>query len=145
MAKVSEIMSPHPQVIGPEDTLQRAARMMQELDVGALPVCNGKEVLGMLTDRDIAIRGVAKGLSPDAEVRAVMSDEIRYCFEDDEADDVLANMGEIQVRRLPVMNHDKRLVGVVSISDLAGNGEEMQAGEALCEIARPSRLHSQMA
>jgi CBS domain-containing protein len=132
-------------LIDPDDTLRDAAVAMAEIDAGFLPVRENDRLVGIITDRDIAIRGVAKGLSPDAEVRAVMSDEIRYCFEDDEADDVLANMGEIQVRRLPVMNHDKRLVGVVSISDLAGNGEEMQAGEALCEIARPSRLHSQMA
>jgi CBS domain-containing protein len=142
---VNECMTRDVRLIDPDDTLRDAAVAMAEIDAGFLPVRENDRLVGIITDRDIAIRGVAKGLSPDAEVRAVMSDEIRYCFEDDEADDVLANMGEIQVRRLPVMNHDKRLVGVVSISDLAGNGEEMQAGEALCEIARPSRLHSQMA
>ena len=142
---VNECMTRDVRLIDPDDTLRDAAVAMAEIDAGFLPVRENDRLVGIITDRDIAIRGVAKGLSPDAEVRAVMSDEIRYCFEDDEADDVLANMGEIQVRRLPVMNHDKRLLGVVSISDLAGNGEEMQAGEALCEIARPSRLHSQMA
>ena len=142
---VNECMTRDVRLVDPDDTLRNAAVAMAEIDAGFLPVRENDRLVGIITDRDIAIRGVAKGLSPDAEVRAVMSDEIRYCFEDDDADDVLANMGEIQVRRLPVMNHDKRLVGVVSISDLAGNGEEMQAGEALCEIARPSKLHSQMA
>jgi len=142
---VNECMTRDVRLVDPDDTLRDAAVAMAEIDAGFLPVRQNDRLVGIITDRDIAIRGVAKGLSPDAEVRAVMSDEIRYCFEDDDADDVLANMGEIQVRRLPVMNHDKRLVGVVSISDLAGNGEEMQAGEALCEIARPSKLHSQMA
>jgi len=142
---VNECMTRDVRLVDPDDTLRDAAVAMAEIDAGFLPVRENDRLVGIITDRDIAIRGVAKGLSPDAEVRAVMSDEIRYCFEDDDADDVLANMGEIQVRRLPVMNHDKRLVGVVSISDLAGNGEEMQAGEALCEIARPSKLHSQMA
>ena len=142
---VNECMTRDVRLVDPDDTLRNAAVAMAEIDAGFLPVRQNDRLVGIITDRDIAIRGVAKGLSPDAEVRAVMSDEIRYCFEDDDADDVLANMGEIQVRRLPVMNHDKRLVGVVSISDLAGNGEEMQAGEALCEIARPSKLHSQMA
>ena len=142
---VNECMTRDVRLVDPDDTLRDAAVAMAEIDAGFLPVRENDRLVGIITDRDIAIRGVAKGLSPDAEVRAVMSDEIRYCFEDDDADDVLANMGEIQVRRLPVMDHDKRLVGVVSISDLAGNGEEMQAGEALCEIARPSKLHSQMA
>jgi len=118
---------------------------MAEIDAGFLPVRENDRLVGIVTDRDIAIRGVAKGLPPDAEVRQVMSDEIRYCFEDDDAEDVLANMGEIQVRRLPVLNRDKRLVGIVSITDLAGNGDAAQAGEALSEIARPSALHSQVA
>ena len=90
MSKVSEIMSPNPQVIGPEDTLQRAARMMQELDVGALPVCNGKQVLGMVTDRDIAIRGVAAGLKPDtACVSDIMTRDIKCASEAQDSDEVM--------------------------------------------------------
>ena len=90
----------------------------------------------------MAIRGVAEGCGPSAKVGDVMSREVKYCFDDADADDVLENMAEIQVRRMPVVNHDKRLVGIVSISDLAKE-ESREAGQALGEIARPSGLHSQ--
>lgn len=143
--RVNECMSRDVRIVDPDDTLRQAANTMAEIDAGFLPVRENDRLVGIVTDRDIAIRGVAKGLPPDAEVREVMSDEIRYCFEDDDAEDVLANMGEIQVRRLPVLDRDKRLVGIVSITDLAGNGDAAQAGEALSEIARPSALHSQVA
>ena len=100
MVKVSEIMSPNPQVVGPEDTLQRAARMMQELDVGALPVCNGKQVLGMLTDRDIAIRGVAAGLKPDtACVSDIMTRDVKCVSDTQDSDEVMRMMGDSQIRR----------------------------------------------
>ena len=100
-------------------------------------------MIGIVTDRDIAIRGVAAGKAPEASVRDVMSDEVLYCFADQDASDVLENMGDVQVRRLPVVDDDKRLVGVVSISDLAVNGDRAEAGKALEDIVRPSSLHSQ--
>ena len=143
--QVNQCMTRDVRIVDPDDTLRQAAATMAEIDAGFLPVREHDRLVGVVTDRDIAIRGVAKGLRPDAEVRQVMSDEVRYCYEDEDAEDVLSNMAEIQVRRLPVMNRDKRLVGVISITDLAGNGEATRAGEALCEIARPSALHSQMA
>jgi CBS domain-containing protein len=102
-------------------------------------------MVGMITDRDIAVRGVAEGKGPDARIREVMSGEVKYCFEDEEVDDVLRNMGEIQVRRLPVVNRDKRLVGIVSLGDLAANGEAKQAGKALDGISQPGGEHSQTA
>jgi CBS domain-containing protein len=115
---------------------------MAESDVGILPVGDADRLVGMITDRDIAVRGIAGGKGPDAKVRDVMTTEVLYCFEDDEIEDVLQNMGEIQVRRLPVVSADKRLVGIVSLSDLADTSET-QAGEALCLIARQGGLHTQ--
>ena len=120
MPTVSEIMSTDVQVIEPEETIQRAAQIMQDLDVGALPVCNGKQLLGMVTDRDITIRGVAAGLAPDhACVSDVMTRDAQWCTEDQDTEEVMRMMGEAQVRRMPVINVDKELVGIVSLGDLA--------------------------
>jgi CBS-domain-containing membrane protein len=116
---------------------------MADIDAGFLPVADNDRLIGTVTDRDIAIRGVAAGRSPDTNVREVMSEDIKYCYDDDDSDHVLDNMGDIQVRRLPVVNRDKKLVGIVSLTDLAGNGDRKQAGEALGDIARPSAQHSQ--
>jgi CBS domain-containing protein len=140
--KVKELMTRDVRVISPDDTIERAAQLMGQIDAGVLPVGDNDRLVGMITDRDIAIRGVAEGCSPDAKVRDIMSQEVCYCFDDADADDVLENMAEIQVRRMPVINHDKRLVGIVSITDIAKE-EEREAGEALRDITRPSALHSQ--
>lgn len=142
--KVSECMTREVRVADPGETLQDAARTMADIDAGILPVGENDKLVGVITDRDIAIRAVGTGRAPDAKIRDVMSEEVKYCYADEEVDDVLDNMSEQQIRRLPVVNRDKRLVGIVSISDLAANGEIMRAGEALSEIARPSSLHSQM-
>ena len=140
--KIKDCMTRRVHTVGPDATIADAARMMAENDVGALPVASPDRLLGMITDRDIAVRAVAAELGPDTRVRAVMSDEVLYCFENEEVEDVLANMGDIQVRRLPVVDQDKRLVGIVSLSDLADD-EEQAAGEALCLIAREGGQHSQ--
>lgn len=141
--KVSECMTRDVRLAEPDETVQHAAQIMADIDAGILPVRENDRLVGILTDRDIALRVVGRGKEPDTRVRDVMSPEVKYCFDDDDADDVLDNMGDIQVRRLPVLDHDKRLVGIVSISDLAARGETREAGEALCEIARASALHSQ--
>ena len=140
--QVSQCMTRDVRVISPEDTIERAAQLMAQIDAGVLPVSSGDRLVGMITDRDIAIRGVAEGCGPSAKVRDVMSQEVKYCFDDEDTGDVLENMAEIQVRRLPVIDHDKRLVGIVSIGDLAKDREH-ETGEALRDIARPSGLHSQ--
>jgi len=140
--QVKEVMTREVCVISPDDTIERAAQLMGQIDAGILPVRENDRLVGMITDRDIAVRGVAEGCGPDAKVRDVMSQEVKYCFDDADADDVLENMAEIQVRRMPVVNHDKRLVGIVSITDIAKE-EEKEAGEALRDITRPSALHSQ--
>jgi CBS domain-containing protein len=141
--RVSECMSTDVRIASPDETLRQAAQAMADLDAGVLPVGDNDRLVGMITDRDIAVRGVADGKGPDAKVREVMSAEVRYCFDDEDADDVLKNMGDIQVRRLPVLNRDKRLVGIISLGDLASTGEPRASGDALSEISRPGGEHSQ--
>ena len=141
--RVSECMSTDVRIASPDETLRQAAQAMADLDAGVLPVGDNDRLVGMITDRDIAVRGVADGKGPDAKVREVMSAEVRYCFDDEDADDVLKNMGDIQVRRLPVLNRDNRLVGIISLGDLATTGEPRASGDALSEISRPGGEHSQ--
>jgi CBS domain-containing protein len=141
--RVSEAMTREVYVADPEETIQQAAMGMAGIDVGALPVRENDRLVGMITDRDIAIRGVAEGKGPSAKVRDVMTTDIKYCFEDEDVEHVARNMGDIQVRRLPVVNREKRLVGILSLGDVAltdGNG---RAGEALRLISRPGGEHTQ--
>jgi CBS domain-containing protein len=141
--KISECMTQDVRLVSPDDTIERAAQMMGSADTGVLPVSDGDRLVGMITDRDIAIRGVAEGCGPSARVGDIMSREVKYCFDDAETDEVLVNMAEIQVRRLPVVDHDKRLVGIISLSDAASGGDRPKAGDALHEIAKPGGPHSQ--
>jgi len=141
--KIRDVMTRTAQLTSPDDTLRHAAQMMKECDCGVLPVADGDRLVGMITDRDIAVRGIADGKGPDAKVRDVMTDEVMYCFDDDGIQQVCQNMAEIQVRRLPVVSRDKRLVGIVSLSDLAK--KEANAAKALRGIARPSEQHNQAA
>jgi CBS domain-containing protein len=141
--RIGECMSRDVRIASPDETLRQAAQAMADLDAGALPVGDNDRLVGMITDRDIAVRGVADGKGPDAKVRDVMSAEVRYCYEDEDADDVLKNMGDIQVRRLPVLDRNKRLVGIISLGDLATSAEARASGDALGEISRPGGEHSQ--
>lgn len=141
--RVSDCMTRDVRMANPNETLRDAARLMAELDAGVLPVSDGDRLVGMITDRDICVRAVAQGKAPDTKVSEIMSREVRYCFEDEESDAVLRNMGDIQVRRLPVLNRDKRLIGIVSLADLASVGQTARAGEALGGIVRPGGEHSQ--
>ena len=141
--KVSEAMTRHVRVANPEDTLQQAAWLMASLDAGVLPVCENERLVGMVTDRDIAVRGVAHGMGPDAKVREVMTPDVKYCFEDQDVVETTRNMGDIQVRRLPVVNRDKRLVGILSLGDIAVCSSYEDIGEALSEISRPGGSHTQ--
>lgn len=143
--KVGDCMTKDVKVANPEHSIREIAVMMGRLDAGAMPVGDNDRLVGMITDRDIAIRGVASGKGPDAKVREVMSSDVKYCFEDDDVEDVLENMGDLQVRRLPVVDRNKRLVGIVSLGDLARNGEMAEAGEALSGISKPGGDHSQTA
>ena len=120
MSNVSDIMSTDVQVVEPQDSLRHAAELMQELDVGALPVCDGERLLGMLTDRDITVRGVAQGLDPDATaVSDIMTGEVQFATADQDTAEVMRVMGDKQIRRMPVVDQDRRLIGIVSIADLA--------------------------
>lgn len=139
--QVSECMTRDVQVASPDDTIQNAAQIMDRIDAGVLPVGQDDRLVGMITDRDIAIRAVAKGRECDTPVREAMSSEVMYCYADDDAEEVLQNMGDQQLRRMPVVDRDKRLVGIVSIGDLAKE-DERDTGEALREIAQPGGLHA---
>ena len=143
--RVADCMSRDVRIANPDESLREVARAMAQIDSGVLPVGDGDRLVGMITDRDIAVRGVAEGKGPDARVREVMSAEVRYCFDDEDIGEVLRNMGEIQVRRLPVLNRDKRLVGMISIGDLAKADADARMGGALADIARPGGEHSQTA
>jgi CBS domain-containing protein len=143
--RVSECMTRDVRIADADETIRDAARMMGSLDAGVLPVRENDRLVGMITDRDIAIRAVAEGKGPEAKIRDVMSKEVKYCFEDEDVDHVLHNMGDLQVRRLPVLNRDKRLVGIISLGDLATNSEAAESGEALSSISRPGGEHSQTA
>jgi CBS domain-containing protein len=132
-------------VATPGQSIRDVAKIMAEIDAGSMPVGENDRLVGMITDRDIAIRAVAAGKGPDTPVREVMSQEVKYCFEDEELDHVAQNMGEIQVRRLPVVNRDKRLVGIVSIGDIAQTEDTESAGEAVVGVSQPGGQHSQSA
>jgi len=136
-------MTTNVKLISPDDTIAHAAQMMQDLDAGILPVAENDRLIGMISDRDIAIRAVGANKSSNTPVRDVMSAEVMYCFEDDEVEAVSHNMADIKVRRLPVMTHQKRLVGIVSLGDLAVIDGPRNAGEALCGISEPGGSHSQ--
>ena len=137
MKKISEVMTSEVQVVQPDDTLQDAAAIMAEQDVGALPVCDGSRLQGMITDRDIAVRAVANGRDSDTPVREVMSEDVIWCSEDDDTQDVLGRMGDRQIRRIPVVDANRNLVGIVSLGDLAIEDEE-NVDEALRSISMPA-------
>ena len=141
--QVSEVMSREVRIANPQQRISEAAKTMKEIDAGVLPVGEGDRLVGMITDRDIAVRAVAAGLGPDTPVREVMTADVRYCYEDEELVDVSKAMAELQVRRLPVVNRDKRLVGILSIGDLALNESSATSGQAVADISAPGGKHSQ--
>ncbi len=141
--KVSEAMTRDVRVASPNQTIQDAARLMAEVDTGVLPVGENDRLVGMITDRDIAVRGVAEGKGPQTSIREVMTEHVHYCFEDEDTDEVAQKMADSQVRRLPVLNRDKRLVGILSLGDLAVMQGGRPAGEALAGISEPGGAHSQ--
>jgi Predicted transcriptional regulator, contains C-terminal CBS domains len=143
--KVREAMTGDVRLANPDWSIRQAAQTMADEDIGALPVGENDRLVGMVTDRDIAVRAVAQGLGPDAKIRDVMSQEVMYCFDDEELDDAAQNMGDIKVRRLPVLNRDKRLVGIIAISDLTRREDDKQVGETIADISAPGGAHSQTA
>ena len=134
---ISEVMTRDVRIATPNDSLQTAARIMDEFDFGLLPVGENDRLIGMLSDRDITIRAVAQGLSPqESKVADVMTADVKYIYEDESVEQAARNMSDLQVRRLPVVDRDNRLVGIVSLGDLALS-EEDSAGAALSSISQP--------
>ena len=140
---VKQLMTGSVQLARPTQTISETAQIMADTDFGVLPVADNDRLVGVVTDRDIAIRGVAKHLSPETPVSEVMSREVLYCFEDEDAEQVARNMGQNQVRRLPVLDRNKRLVGIVSLSDIWKRVKKETAVETLADISKPGGRHSQ--
>lgn len=141
--QVQEAMTRDVALASPDETIREAAIKMANIDAGSLPVSDNDRLIGMITDRDIAVRAVAEGLSPDTTVREVMSAEVKYCFDDEDVNDVARNMADIQVRRLPVVNRDKRLVGIIALGDIAQTAGARPAGVAVEGISQPGGQHNQ--
>lgn len=138
--KLKEIMTPDPEVVRPEANLQEAARLMRDLNVGLIPVCDGDRLQGMLTDRDITTRAVAEGLDPSTvRVMQVMTPEVVSCYEDQDAEEAVSLMEENQIRRIIVLNRDKKMTGIVSLGDVAVRvGRDQLSGETIEQISEPS-------
>lgn len=137
MTTIDAVMSRKAIYVDPDTSVLDAARMMREQDIGAILVGENDRLVGMVTDRDIAIRGIAEGIDPGTvKVRDVMSERIAYCFADQDEDEAAKMMAEKKIRRLAVLNRDKRLVGLVSLGDIAANGGHPVAGQTLETIAR---------
>jgi len=138
--QIREIMTRDVQVVSPEDTIRRAARMMDDLNVGVLPVCDGTKLVGLVTDRDITVRATSAGRAPDeCKVSEGMTDEPRYCYEDDVVSDVARLMGDVQIRRIPVLDANDRLSGIVSLGDIATAVDRAESvAETLSQVSQPS-------
>lgn len=141
--RVSNHMTTEVVVTRPDQTIREAAGLMLEHDVGALPVAENERLVGVITDRDIAVRAVAQGKGAETPIRDVMTSEVRYCFYDEDPEHIAQNMGDEQLRRLPVVDRDKRLVGIISLADIASDDSSKDAGEALARIVEPGGKHSQ--
>lgn len=135
--RVSDFMSRDVAVAAPEATFREVAEAMERIDAGSIPICDGKRLLGMVTDRDLVIRGLAKGLGADATVGQVMTEGVEYCFDDDDLTEISDRMAASQIRRIPVVDREKNLVGIVSLGDLARQARPAQSGDVLEEISEP--------
>jgi CBS domain-containing protein len=142
MKTISQVMTRDPRALAPSDSVRRAAQLMEELGVGALPVCEGERLVGIVTDRDIAVRGVAQGLAgPDAILSEIMTREIKWCLENAPIDDVLDTMSTYQIRRMPVVDRQHHLVGIVSLGDLATKVGDGHVARSLSEISESQEEH----
>ncbi|PWB82352.1 MAG: CBS domain-containing protein [Methylocystaceae bacterium] len=141
--KIQDIMTRDVCIADPNQTVREAAKKMSEIDIGLLPIAENDRLVGMISDRDIALRCVAEGKGPDAFVRDVMTRDVKYCYDDQNVEDVASNMAEQQLRRLPVVDHDKKLVGIVSLADIAMDRDAALSGAALRGISQPGGVHCQ--
>lgn len=139
MTTVTDVMTRNVRTLTPKDTVASAAQAMDKLNVGVIPVCEGDKLLGMVTDRDLVVRAVAQGLDGNTPLARVMSTDVRTARESDDLDTVLADMASSQIRRLPVLDGAERLVGIISIGDIAVKGQdEEDVGQSLAEISSPA-------
>ncbi|GLQ87786.1 CBS domain-containing protein [Dyella flagellata] len=136
MTTIKDVMTRDVKIVSPDQSLRDAAMAMAAHDIGALPVGDHDRLVGLITDRDIAIKGVAKGKSVDTAVREVMCEGIKYCFEDEDVVHVADNMADLGIRRLPVVDRQKRLVGIVSLSNIC-HGHDNARNSLLEGVARP--------
>lgn len=134
--KISDIMTRDVHLVSPDQTIREAAQLMEQQDIGSLPVSDNERLVGMLTDRDIVVRAVCRGLGVDTPVAEVMTSDIKYCYDDQDIDEVSRNMAELEIRRLPVVDREKRLVGIVSLANVA-HSEEDAAERMVRGVARP--------
>ena len=141
--KVSEVMTREVQTIRPDQSAREAASFMLSTDAGSIPVTEGDRLIGMITDRDIAVRGVAKGNGPETPVRELMTNDIVCARLDDDVEEVASRMSEAQVRRLPVIDEQEKLCGIVSLGDLSREGDADTAAQALEGVAQPGGQHRQ--
>lgn len=135
--RAGEVMTEECFVVAPEQTIAEAALLMRDKDVGSIPVRANDKLVGMLTDRDIAVRATARNKGPETPVREIMSESVQYCFDDEDVGDIAQNMAELQVRRLPVVNREKRLVGMISLSNIADSGNPDHGATMLQGVATP--------
>jgi CBS domain-containing protein len=140
--RVSDAMTRDVRVASPGQPIREVAKLMDEIDAGSVPVGENDRLIGMITDRDIAVRAVAAGKGPETQVRDVMSSDVKYCYEDEDLDHVAKNMADIKVRRLPVVSREKRLVGIVSLGDLARKDGGKSAGKTVRAVSQPGGPHS---
>lgn len=138
---VREIMTPDVEVVDPDTMIAVAAQKMESLNTGVMPVCDGERLVGMLTDRDITVRATAAGRDPKkTHVRDMMTPEVIYCYDDQDVAEAALTMEEHQIRRLPVVNREHKLVGIVALGDLAvDTGDEEMSGEVIEEISKPAK------
>jgi CBS domain-containing protein len=141
--KISDVMTRDVQTVSPDQPVQEAASFMLSADAGAIPVTDNGRLIGMITDRDIAVRGIAKGYGPDTPVRQLMTDDLVILRIDDDVEDAATKMSDAQVRRLPVIDNDERLCGIVSLGDLSREADEDTASEALEGVSEPGGDHRQ--
>jgi len=139
MTLVRDLMTRGVRTLSPNDTVVFAAQAMAELDVGSIPVCDGQRLVGVVTDRDLTLRSIAQQRDPqNTTLQEVMSTDVQWCYEEQSIEEAAQLMRDAQIRRLPIVDHDRKLVGVISLGDLAAKGGEQQASEALKEISTPS-------
>jgi len=138
MTRVSDVMTRGVRTLAPNDSVRGAAQAMYELDVGMVPICDGEHLVGVVTDRDIVLRCVAQDQPTTTEVSAIMSGDVCWCFEDDSVDEITEQMSEVQIRRMPVIDRGRRLVGVVSLGDVAVKAAEANTADTLATISEPA-------